>query len=136
MGKSTKPRKAYKPTAKTMPIVFGMKQDEKIELAIAPLMAINMFTSGNGNEELAYTMINSILLSYRLVNDGKEFQTLIDGADAMRRVVARGAHGKWGFSGDDLREVTAAVTLSDQLQANATRRQMRAAVLSVLENAE
>lgn len=119
-----------------MPIVYGMRQEIKTELAIAPLMAIPLFTSGHGNEDLAYTIINTILVGYRLVKNKDDRQIIVSGSDAMRRVITRGSHGKWGFSGDDLKDITAAVTLSDQLQAVATRRQMRAAVQAVLANAE
>jgi len=119
-----------------MPIIYGMDKEVKAELAIAPLMSINMFLSGQGSEEHAYTVINTILTGYELVDNTDDFRTMTRGIDAMRRVIARGAEGKWGFSGDDLKEITAAVTLSDEMQAVATRRQMRAAVQAVLANAD
>jgi hypothetical protein len=134
MGRSVKPRKAYKPMSsrRGMPIIFGMRQEIKTELAIAPLMAISMFTSGQGSEELAYTIINSILIGYELAKDDLDRQIFIHGSDAMKRVLYRGSHGKWGFSGDDLKDITAATAISDQLQAAATRREMREAVQTVL----
>ena len=137
MGKSTKPRKTYKPRqiAQRMPIIYGMEEEIKAELAIAPLMAINMFISGQGNEDLAYTIINSILIGHELVNDDAEIQIIWRGSDAMKRVLARGEDGKWGFSGDDLKNVKEAIALSDELQALATRRQMRKAVNGVLHHA-
>lgn len=136
MGKSTKPRKPYKPMRQRMPIIYGMGSEVKSELAIAPLMSINMFMSGHGSEEHAYTIINAILTGYELVENADDFRTMIGGSDAIRRVIERGAEGKWGFSGDDLRDITAAVTLSDQMQAVATRRQLRGAVQAVLANAD
>jgi hypothetical protein len=137
MGRSAKPRKAYKPIPKRglLPITYGMDQKTKIELALASLMAISMFTQGHGSEDLAYTIINSILIGYELAIDEGEHQTMNRGQDAMKRVLTRGSYGKWGFSGDDLKDVTAAAMLSDQLQAIATRREMREALKAVLEKA-
>jgi hypothetical protein len=133
MGKSTKPRKKYNPRPiQGMPIIYGMQEEIKAELAIAPLMAINMFMSGNGNEDLAYTIINSVLIGYWLVNNDVKKQIILKGSNAMKRVLARGEDGKWGFSGDDLKDIKEAITLSDELQALATRRQMQKAVHNVL----
>ena len=131
MGKSTKPRKAYKPMPARMPIIYGLAPEVKTELAIEPLITISIFTSGHGNEELAYTLIGSILIGYELAKNDTDRQTLLRGSDAMRRVLTRGSYGKWGFSGDDLKDVTAAVTLSDEFQAVATRREMRKALQAV-----
>lgn len=137
MGRSTKPRKAYNPRYKgKLPIVYGMSREIKDELAIAPLMAISMFTSGHGSEDLAYTIINSILLGYRLARDEADLKLFFAGSDAMKRVLARGAEGKWGFSGEDLQEIKAAVALSDELQEAATGREMREAVQAILANAD
>jgi hypothetical protein len=136
MAKSTKPRKKYKQKPiQGMPIVFGMEQEIKTELAIEPLIAINMFTSGQGSEDLAYTIINSILVGHELVNNDDERNVIVMGSDAMKRVLARGEGGKWGFSGDDLKDITLAITLSDSLQSSSTRRQMRKAVNCVLHQA-
>jgi hypothetical protein len=138
MGNSTKPRKAYKPLRQRMPIVYGIDSEIRTEMAVAPLIAINMFTSGHGSEEHAYTIINSILLGCNLaykLEKSEEIQILYAGSDAMRRVLDRGAEGKWGFSGDDLKDITAAVALSDELQAGATRRELREAVEAVFASA-
>lgn len=138
MGNSTKSRKGYNPARirQRMPIVYGIDNETKTELAVAPLISINMFTSGNGSEEHAYTIINTILIGYHLARDEAELQLFVMGSDAMKHVLSRGTEGKWGFSGDDLKDITAAATLSDELQALATRRELRGAVQSVFASAD
>jgi hypothetical protein len=121
-------------TKGAMPIIYGMHRETKTELALAPLMAISMFTQGHGSEELAYTLISSIFIGHELVTDEAEQQTMRRGKEAMKRVLTRGSYGKWGFSGDDLKDITTATTLSDQLQSVATRRQIRKALQVVLTN--
>jgi hypothetical protein len=137
MGKSAKPRKSYKPIPRrgNLPIVYGISPEIKAELAIAPFMAISLFASGHASEELAYTIINSILIGYELAKDELDRQRLICGSEAMKSVLYRGAQGRWGFSGQELKDVTVAIALSDKLQDMATRREMRRALQAVFENA-
>src|SRR4051812_30861824 len=105
MGKSTRPRKSHKPKRARMPIIFGMPTETRTELAIEPLVTLNMFTNGYGNEALAYTLINTILTGFELLKDKKDCQVIINGSRAMKRVLVRGEDNKWGFSGDDLKDV-------------------------------
>lgn len=142
MGVSKKPRKPYKRivirTAEiSMPVVFGLRDEAKTDLQLLPLMVLDAFRCGCGSEEGAHTLAAAVNLGAVLARkESAEVQAEFDLAlDAMHNVMERGKGGKWGLSGDELRLIGQALTLSGDMQGQRTKREVRDAICATYKEA-
>lgn len=142
MGVSKKPRKPYKrivirTTETALPMVFGLPKEAKTDLQLLPHMVLEAFRCGCGSEEGAHTLAAAVNLGSVLARtESSEVQAEFALAlDAMHRVMERGKAGKWGVSGDDLRLIGQALTLSGDMQSQRTKREVCDAICTTYKEA-
>lgn len=138
MANNRKPRKrrTLAHGISKIPICFAIPKSQMIDLELMPWACIAAFVAGEAVAANAYTLANvanmAALLALKHSPDAQSCAKA--GQDAMTSVMERGASGKWGFSGSEYQAIKDAVTLYDQMQGMATRRELRD-VLLVLQEA-
>lgn len=138
MAANKKPRKPYRAkTLPALPIRFGLSAEAKTALVLPAHVILDAFRRGHGDESGAHTLAACVnlgaVLSRRHSNEAQ--QIMQAGVDAVAAIMARGIHGRWGVSGDELQALAAALTLSDDMQAIETRHSLREAIRIVYAEA-
>lgn len=131
-------RSSRKIRATGLPVIFGLSQSMKNDLALTPLGTLEGFREGTGSEEGAYTLAAAVNLSAVLSREqSAEVRAVASaGLDAIQGVFERGNRtGLWGCSGDQYKAIGAALAIgADMADAN-TRRDVAKAIKTVLKEA-
>lgn len=128
MPVSKKPRRRYVPRSYRLPSLIRYSAETETNLQLIPHIALDVFRAGRATEGDWHTLAARI--SWCSVMASKHHpQDIIDiaqaGVHAMRDVFARNERtGRWGFSGEEMRAVGAALNLMDEMQAAHTRKEL------------
>ncbi|MFX3545048.1 hypothetical protein [Ralstonia mannitolilytica] len=131
-------RSSYRPRASGLPLVFGLSQSMKTDLHLTPLGILEGFKEGTAKEEGAHTLAAAVNLAAVLSRELTDHEKRIaaEGLEAVRGVFKRGNDsGKWGCSGDEYRAIGAALALGAELADGSRRREVAAAIKTVLREA-
>lgn len=114
-----------------------LDDDQTRALGIAYRLALQTLLTGKGNEQAWSTLTCALNVSLVLAENGCGADcvpTIELALNAMRSCKHRAARTKrYGFTGDELRVVMAAVNIHDEQNSRATVEQMRNALNVVLE---
>lgn len=132
MPVSKKPRRKHRPVPYRMPSVIRYSAEQETALQLIPHVSLDLFRSGHATESDWHTLAARISWCSVLASRHQP-QDVIDvaqaGVVAMREAFARHERaGRWGFSGEELRAVGAALNLMDELQVAHTRKELLAAL--------
>lgn len=120
-----------------LPLVFALPSEAKTNLKLPPHMALDALRIGQGDETAANTLAAAVNLGAVLSRrECQEAQDVMNaGLRAVASVLERGKSGKWGVTGDELRAIGEALSLSDDMQDQRTRAEMQAAIQTVFREA-
>jgi hypothetical protein len=131
-------RSSYRPRACGLPLVFGLTEEMRNDLQLMPMLQLDAFREGRGNEDGAYTVAGAVnvaaVLSRTQHADIQAFMS--KGLDAVQGVFERAAtSGRWGVSGDEYQAISAALRLGAELADACPRRTVAAAIKTVFQEA-
>ena len=138
MAANKKPRKkrTIKHVPGMMPIVWGVAKETCDELALQPHLSLVSLQFGHGCEEHAWVVANSLKVGAKLVTMDEHKRVVAAGLIAITNLIERGKQaGRWVCTGDELKVLKMALTVSDQMQKVSTRRERRDALLKVYAEA-
>jgi hypothetical protein len=139
MPANKKPRKKYKPRpALLRPITYALPKEAMTNLQLPPHVILDAFMRGQGDEPGWHTLTCALNLGAVLSRaQPAEAQAVMSRAlDAIVEVKKRGIEtGNWGMSGDQYRDIGAALSLSNDMQEASTRREVRDALRIVMRDA-
>jgi hypothetical protein len=132
MPANKKPRKPRKYIPKTLPLTIRHNAESETALQLAPHSELMKLREGYGDEGSWNTIVARLNIGVVAANaDGRpeEAKQIRKGLDAMLKVQARfDKSGKWGLSGNDLRDIGDGLVLTDNLQLSLTRKQFAQAI--------
>jgi hypothetical protein len=135
MGKSAKPRKAYKPRGKGIPMVFRHPGEVEQDIQLYPHMELLKLRNGAADAGSWHEITCRINVGITLaLQNGLEaaLQVVAPGLDAMREIRDRFQRvGKYGATGEEIRIVGDALVATDEMQRSMTRRQLSDAIKHV-----
>ena len=143
MPKSKKPRKAYKPkyVEGQLPITIRHTNASDTMLQMIPHSDLERLRDGTADDYVANTL--AFRLNWGYVMAGEYFDTpearacTEAGLAAIRSVKERHERlGKWGCTGPEFAAMGQALNLTDEMQAQTTRRQQRDAAYITLAVSE
>lgn len=142
MPASKKPRKKYRriivrTVDAPLPINFGLSSDMKRDLALTPWLVLDAFKRGDGYEEGAHTLAAAVNLVAVMARrfDASVIASADRALAALHNVMERGKGGKWGMSGQEMKDVGVALDLGDEMRSVSTRRDVRDALTQVYKEA-
>lgn len=135
MATSRKPRKAYRPKPRTLPLTIRHNAEGDTDLQLIPRLDLEALREGRADESQWHGLTARLNLGMVLANSHHP-QAAIDvmrsSLDAMRAISTRHARtGKWGAAGDELRAIGQGLDVTDDMQMIATRRELREALRTV-----
>ena len=137
MPSNKKPRKAQAKRKLTIPIVFRQSAEVDTELQLVPHAELLKMRSGVGDEgswNMITCRLNIGITACK--QNGKECSVIDRGLDAMINVWRRYENtGKFGLSGEDLRDIGDGLVATDEIQLAVTRRKFNDAVQYVYKHA-
>ena len=132
MGRTAKPRKAYRPKPIGRPVLDRMRND-LILPCYSSLEILRTSTDTDALESARHTL--AAMLDYMLValaRDDRDLQPVEDALDALRAVIARHRRtGAWRCTGEELQALRLAVSYSDQVLPLLRTDQLTAALVTV-----
>lgn len=137
MAVNKKPRKRHKPRPEQVPIMFALREEQKIDLRLPPQIVLDAFKRGQGDACGANTLAACVNLGAVLSrSQSREVQEVIEaGMDAVSSILKRGSEGKWGLTGDELKAISEALNLTEEMQDASTRREVRDAIATFYREA-
>lgn len=135
MSASKKRNRKYIPRPSSIPVIFRFNEDCERELQLIPHAELLKLQNGLGDSETRHTLTARLNVGMVLANASQP-QEVIDAMEgslnAMRSIARRhDATSKYGASGDELQAISAGLVLTDDMQLNATRRELRDAIALV-----
>lgn len=127
MPVSKKPRRKHRPAPYRLPTTIRYSAADETQLQLVPHIALDLFRSGRATEGDWHTLAcrvswGSVLASW---HHPEAVDVAQAGVVAMRSAFARhGRTQRWGFSGEELTSVGAALVLVDDMQHAHTRREL------------
>ncbi len=144
MPKSKKPRKKYRPgqwSTGQLPVTIRHSAGGDTMLQMIPHSELEKLRDGTADDYAVNTL--AFRLNWGYVMAGEYFDTpearacTEAGLDAIRSIKDRHARlGKWGCTGPEFVAMGAALNLTDEMQAQTTRRQQRDAAYITLAVSE
>ena len=130
MPSNKKPRKQQERRKLTIPIVFRQSSEAEIALQLVPHTELLKMREGIGDEESWNTLTCRLNIGVTAARqNGKDYAAIDRGLDAMIRVWRRFEDtGRFGLSGDDLRDIGDGLVATDEIQLAVTRRKFNEAV--------
>lgn len=141
MANNKKPRKKYRPKeAKNLPVTYRFDAESELHLQLLPHTALSKFKTGESVDEDWHTMASRLNLGSALASQvyggGEPQIAMNDALEALRSVwVRHETTGKWGTTGEEYNLIASGLTLCDEMQRDCTRRELRASMRYVIENA-
>lgn len=141
MPANKKPRKPHNKTYQKGSLPLTIRFDEKAErdLQILPQASLTKYTAGEAEETDWHCLVQRLncgqVMAHWYYNEGIR-ATCREALDAMVAVRERYIKRKtWGMTGDELRIVGFALTLTDDMQKTSTRRELSKVVNHVFAKA-
>jgi hypothetical protein len=130
MPASKKPRKAKKTRTVGLPLTIRHNSDSETALQLGPHAELMKLREGFGEEQSWHTIVARLNIGVVAANQNNKDSSVIGaGLDAMLGVQARHEKtGKYGISGQELRNVGDALVATDNLQLSLTRKQFAKAI--------
>lgn len=130
MPANKKPRKKQKYKPLILPMTFRHSAESDTGMQIVPHMELMKMREGCGDEGGWHTLVCRLNIGVIAAWQNEIANNDIKrGLDAMINVKKRyEKSGKWGLSGDDLRDVGDALVITDNLQLSLTRKQLNKAI--------
>ena len=141
MATNKKPKKKYRPReAAKLPVSYRFDRESETYLQLLPHNALAKFKTGEVVDEDWHTLASRLNLGNSLAHqwfDNEEAKTVMNTAvEALRSVWVRHEKlEKWGMTGEEHNQIAAGLVLTDEMQANCTRRELRESMRYVIENA-
>ena len=137
MPSNKKPRKQQVKRKQTLPIVFRHSAEADINLQLAPHAELLKMREGYGDEGSWHTLTCRLNIGVTAGAQNRlEHEAIKRGLDAMINVRERFKKtGKFGLSGNDLKDIGDGLIATDELQLSLTRRQFNEAVKYVYQHA-
>lgn len=123
----------------TLPKVYRFNKEAETNLQLIPHQELEALRTGNGSEQSFHTLaarLNVGLVCFQQYwKDDMDNILLMDSAlNSLVSVRERFQRtGKWGVSGDELKNIGTGLNLTDEAQLNLTRRDFGAALEYVLK---
>jgi hypothetical protein len=132
MPSNKKPRKPRKYIPKVLPLTIRHNAEAETALQLGPHSELMKLREGYGDEGSWNTIVARLNIGLVAANaDGKPEQAkqIRIGLDAMLKVQERfDKSGKYGLSGQELRNIGDGLVLTDNLQLSLTRKQFAQAI--------
>ena len=137
MPSNKKPRKKQVRRPLTLPMTIRHSAEADTELQLAPHAELMKLREGYGDEGSWHTLVCRLNVGLTVAwQNNLDNNVMRKGLDAMINVRERhNKSGKWGLSGNDLREVGDALIATDSLQLSLTRKQLNKAIEYVYKEA-
>ena len=137
MPSNKKPRKKQVRRPLILPMTIRHSAEADTELQLAPHAELMKLREGYGDEGSWHTLVCRLNVGLTVAwQNNLDNNVMRKGLDAMINVKERhNKSGKWGVSGDDLREVGDALVATDNLQLSLTRKQLNKAIEYVYKEA-
>jgi hypothetical protein len=137
MPSNKKPRKKQIRKPLILPMTIRHSAEADTELQLAPHAELMKLREGYGDEGSWHTLVCRLNVGLTVAwQNNLDNNVMRKGLDAMINVRERhNKSGKWGVSGDDLREVGDALVATDNLQLSLTRKQLNKAIEYVYKEA-
>jgi hypothetical protein len=137
MPSNKKPRKKQARRPLILPMTIRHSAEADTELQLAPHAELMKLREGYGDEGSWHTLVCRLNVGLTVAwQNNLDNNVMRKGLDAMINVRERhNKSGKWGLSGDDLREVGDALIATDNLQLSLTRKQLNKAIEYVYKEA-
>ena len=137
MPSNKKPRKKQVRRPLILPMTIRHSAEADTELQLAPHAELMKLREGYGDEGSWHTLVCRLNVGLTVAwQNNLDNNVMRKGLDAMINVRERhNKSGKWGVSGDDLREVGDALVATDNLQLSLTRKQLNKAIEYVYKEA-
>lgn len=132
-------KKRRNPNVFTLPKVYRFNREAEINLQLIPHQELESLRTGNGSEQSFHTLaarLNVGLVCFQRYwkDDLENIKSMDDALNALVAVRNRFERtGKWGVSGDELKNIGTGLNLTDEAQLNLTRRDFGAAMEYVLK---
>lgn len=130
MGRTAKPRKAYRPKPVGRPVMEQIRRD----LILPRRMCIETLRTSDDTEALdsARHTITACLNAFYVAAEGRDRQKAIEGLDAMRSLIARCERtGTYRCTGPELNALRSAVNWADETLPYLNTAQLTAAFVYV-----
>jgi hypothetical protein len=137
MPSNKKPRKKQVRRPLVLPMTIRHSAEADTALQLAPHAELMKLREGFGDEGSWHTLVCRLNVGLTVAwQNNLDNNVMRKGLDAMINVKERhNKSGKWGVSGDDLREVGDALVATDNLQLSLTRKQLNKAIEYVYKEA-
>ncbi len=137
MPSNKKPRKKQVRKPLVLPMTIRHSAEADTALQLAPHAELMKLREGFGDEGSWHTLVCRLNVGLTVAwQNNLDNNVMRKGLDAMINVRERhNKSGKWGLSGDDLREVGDALVATDNLQLSLTRKQLNKAIEYVYKEA-
>lgn len=137
MPANKKPRKKLVRKAHVLPMTIRHNSESDTGMQLIPHMELMKLREGLGDEQSWHTLVCRLNIGIVSAWQNEIDSTEINrGLDAMINVRERHKNsGRWGLSGDDLRDIGDALVLTDSIQLSLTRRQLNKAIDYVYKEA-
>jgi hypothetical protein len=137
MPSNKKPRKKKIRKPLILPMTIRHSAEADTALQLAPHAELMKLREGFGDEGSWHTLVCRLNVGLTVAwQNNLDNNVMRKGLDAMINVRERhNKSGKWGLSGDDLREVGDALVATDNLQLSLTRKQLNKAIEYVYKEA-
>jgi hypothetical protein len=137
MPSNKKPRKKQVRKPLVLPMTIRHSAEADTELQLAPHAELMKLREGYGDEGSWHTLVCRLNVGLTVAwQNNLDNNVMRKGLDAMINVRERhNKFGKWGLSGNDLREVGDALIATDNLQLSLTRKQLNKAIEYVYKEA-
>ena len=137
MPSNKKPRKKQVRRPLVLPMTIRHSAEADTALQLAPHAELMKLREGFGDEGSWHTLVCRLNVGLTVAwQNNLDNNVMRKGLDAMINVRERhNKSGKWGVSGDDLREVGDALVATDNLQLSLTRKQLNKAIEYVYKEA-
>jgi hypothetical protein len=137
MARNKKPRKRHIAKPHQLPVTIRFNADDERTLQLVPHQELALLMAGDGTEQSWHTItcrLNIGMTLARIRDTGEEIVTMAQALDAVCDVSDRFKRiGKWGASGEEAKLIGAGLVLTDDMQLDSTRREMRDAMKYVFK---
>lgn len=137
MPSNKKPRKkkVYKPLV--LPLTIRHNAEADTEMQLAPHTELMKLRQGYGDEGSWHTIVCrlniGVIAGLQNAVDNADIRTALEAMISIRKRHEKS--GKWGLSGDELRDIGEGLVQTDNLQLKLTRKQLNTAIELVYKEA-
>lgn len=137
-GNSKKPRKQYKPRRAGLPVTIRFNAEDEQTLQMAPHTELLKLRTGVADSSAWHTIVCRLNIGQTIAHQKNHRDEVKDvmatALQAMRSIWTRHeATAKWGATGDELNAIGDGLGVTDYLQQQTTRRDLRTAMNHVLQ---